>query len=62
MFGSRCRWKDLLVDFEDTNFDYYVHQVKCAPDGRHIALMLRVYEESGTTDYYRVVRIIDIDK
>ena len=64
MFGSPRKWPDLLVDFEQSvqhaNFDYYVHQVKYSPDGMHIALMLRVYEGSDATDYYRVVRIIDI--
>ena len=65
LYGNPRKWKEVLVDFENhpkhAEFDYYVHQVKYAPNGRHMALMLRVYEGRDATDYYRIVRIIDID-
>ena len=62
------KWANILVDWgnKEPNYDYYVHQVKYSPDGRHMALMVRVYDialaEVNNHDYHRLVRIVDVDQ
>jgi WD40 repeat protein len=59
--GGPYKWPDLLFEHDNTTTQkHYVHQVKYSQNKRHVAIMLRVYENEQSTNFHRLVRILDI--